>query len=129
MAEETGDVLFGRSAFGGFNRKDVMDYIDKLQRAAAEKSGDPDLRAQIARELDAMERENRCLRTENERLRAQLHAQSADTQTHAPQESAPEESAPEDESFSATAETVHEPEAKGLSMRDVDEMVQKYFGK
>ena len=53
---ETGDVLFGRSAFGGFNRRDVMDYIDKLQRDAAAKSGDPDLRAQIERELDALER-------------------------------------------------------------------------
>ena len=122
---ETGDVLFGRSAFGGFNRRDVMDYIDKLQRDAAAKSGDPDLRAQIERGLDALERENRSLRAENERLRAQLHAQQT---ADAKQTDAPRSAALADDVFSATAETVRESETKGLSMGDVDEMVQKYFG-
>ena len=130
--EETGDVRFGRSAFGGFNRRDVMDYIDRLQRAAAAKDGDPAALAQLARERDALERENRRLREEilqlrahlkveqttNELLDEKLHGTDAEAQAHADA----------DESFSATSETVCEPESKRLSMAVVDEMVQKYFG-
>ena len=123
MAEETGDVRFGRAAFGGFNRRDVMNYIDKLQRFAA-RSGDPDAAAQIAQERDALERENRRLREENAQLRAQLNAEQ--TQRRQSDETAC--GADEDASFCATAEPASDADAKSLSMRDVDEMVQKYFG-
>ena len=123
--EDTGDVRFGRSAFGGFNRRDVMDYIDKLQRAAA-KGGDADSDAlsRIERERDALERENRRLREENMQLRAHLKVEQTanellDEKLHG---------ADAEESFRATGETVSAPDEKGLSMRDVDEMVQKYFG-
>ena len=121
--EETGDVRFGRSAFGGFNRRDVMDYIDKLQRTAV-KGGDPDALERIVCERDALERENRLLREEILQLRAQLKVEQTtnellDEKLHGTDEAA---------SFSASDETVSDPDRKGLSMRDVDEMVQKYFG-
>ena len=123
MTEETGDVRFGRAAFGGFNRRDVMDYIDRLQRASA-KGGDPDALERLSRECDALERENRRLREEILQLRAHLKVEQTtnellDEKLHGTDA---------DASFSATSETVSEPGSKGLSMRDVDEMVQKYFG-
>lgn len=31
MQNERGDVVFGTSAVGGFNRQNVLDYIEKLQ--------------------------------------------------------------------------------------------------
>ena len=114
--EGTGDVRFGRSAFGGFNRRDVMDYIDKLQRSAAAKGGDPQALSQVSCERDALEQENRRLREEIALLRAQLSAQC------------PAAEAQSDESFTAAEETVSDADAKSLSLRDVDEMVQKYFG-
>lgn len=117
--EGTGDVRFGRSAFGGFNRRDVMDYIDKLQRSAAAKGGDPQALSQVSCERDALEQENRRLREEIALLRAQLSAQR-------PAAEAPD--AQSDESFTAAEETVSDADAKSLSLRDVDEMVQKYFG-
>lgn len=117
--EGTGDVRFGRSAFGGFNRRDVMDYIDKLQRSAAAKGGDSQALSQVSCERDALEQENRRLREEIALLRAQLSAQC-------PAAEAPD--AQSDESFTAAEETVSDADAKSLSLRDVDEMVQKYFG-
>ena len=36
MAEEKRDVLFGRSAFGGFKRKNVVKYIEELQNELAQ---------------------------------------------------------------------------------------------
>ncbi len=124
MEAQTGDVRFGRSAFGGFNRRDVMDYIDKLQRSAAEKGGDPDAAAQLGRERDELERENRRLREEITQLRAQLKVEQTVNELSAEKKFA----ADADESFSAVAEPVSDGDAKTLSMRDVDEMVQKYFG-
>ncbi len=135
--EETGDVRFGRSAFGGFNRKDVMDYIDKLQRAAAAKGAEPQAAGEGVRECGALEEENRRLRGEIEHLREeimQLRAQLKVEQTanellgeklHGAE---PDAAAEADEAFSATAEPVTDGDAKTRSMRDVDEMVQKYFG-
>ncbi len=122
--EGTGDVRFGRSAFGGFNRKDVMDYIDKLQRSAAAKSGDPEALEQILRERDALEQENRRLREEIALLRAQPSA----PQTAAATPDEKPHGTDADESFTAAEEPVSDADAKSLSMRDVDEMVQKYFG-
>ena len=122
--EETGDVRFGRSAFGGFNRKDVMEYIDKLQRSAAAKSGDPDALQQLEQERDALEAENRRLREELLQLRAQLNVGQT---ANAPIEEAQRDEE-RDASSSAMPETASAPATKGLSMKDVDEMVQKYFG-
>ena len=124
--EETGDVRFGRSAFGGFNRRDVMDYIDKLQRTAAAKDGDPDALARLRCECDALERENCRLREEIVQLRADLKVGQT---VNEPSDEKPHDAeADADESFSATSETVCEPKPKGLSVKDVDEMVKKYFG-
>ena len=36
MEENKNDVLFGTAAFGGFNRKNVMNYIDELQTKLAD---------------------------------------------------------------------------------------------
>ena len=113
MAEETGDVRFGRSAFGGFNRRDVMEYIDKMQRDAL---------AQLMRERDALEQENGRLREENARLRAQVEADGSPQQPHGGQSDAAA-----DEAFSATAETVSDA-GRQAPMRDADRMTQKYFG-
>ena len=121
--EGTGDVRFGRSAFGGFNRRDVMDYIDKLQRSAAAKGGDPQALSQVSCERDALEQENRRLREEIALLRAQLSALRS-----AAEAGGEASDAQSDESFTAAEETVSDADAKSLSLRDVDEMVQKYFG-
>ena len=118
MTEETGDVRFGRSAFGGFNRRDVIEYIDRLQRSAAARDGSQALE-QLGRERDELERENRRLREENAQLRAQLQVgKTADE----PREAVSEEA------FSATVEPASDGDPRSLSLRDVDEMVQKYFG-
>ena len=124
MEEQTGDVRFGRSAFGGFNRRDVIDYIDKLQRSAAEKDGDAQALAQIMRERDELEQENHRLREQITQLRAHLRVEQTanellDEKLH--------KKVP-DESFLATAEPVSDTGDTSLSLRDVDEMVQKYFG-
>lgn len=121
--EGTGDVRFGRSAFGGFNRRDVMDYIDKLQRSAAAKGGDLQALSQVSCERDALEQENRRLREEIVLLRAQLSALRSTAEA-----GGEASDAQSDESFTAAEETVSDADAKSLSLRDVDEMVQKYFG-
>lgn len=36
MGDNKNDVLFGTAVFGGFNRKDVMNYIDELQKRLME---------------------------------------------------------------------------------------------
>ncbi len=142
---ETGDVLFGRSVFGGFNRRDVMDYIDRLQRAAV-KGDDPLALSLLRRERDALERENLRLREEILQLRAQLKVEqtanevldeklhAADTVETADAAEAADavEAADAAESVQtpvfAAAEKASDPEPKGLSEKDVDEMVKKYFG-
>lgn len=40
MEEERKDVLFRRSAFGGFRRNDVMKYIEQLQNELAQSKGE-----------------------------------------------------------------------------------------
>ncbi|MBQ7542359.1 MAG: hypothetical protein IJT44_08745 [Clostridia bacterium] len=130
MNMQTQDVLFGRSVFGGFNRRDVIEYIDKLQQTAARsasdsaKAGEPTCQLESAcAERDALREEVRALREEITQLRAQLKVeQAASALREASRRNTPEEG------FSAEAESVRADDPKELSMRDVDEMVKKYFG-
>ena len=133
MNGETGDVLFGRSVFGGFKRKDVMDYIDKLQRVAAENSGDPDALAQIRCERDALAGENDRLREEIMQLRALLRVEQTanellDEKLHTEESSAADAGLPAPGDDADPLSVRNTDDSKHLSMRDVDEMVQKYFG-
>ena len=133
MPQETGDVLFAKSVFGGFNRKDVINYIDTLQRELSKEKPESALSAQCAdlqahaqaleSERDALQKKVHALEEEITHLRALLKVEQ--TQNELLDEKL--RGTPE-ESFSAVAETVTQDEEKGLSMRDVDEMVQKYFG-
>ena len=111
--------------FGGFNRKDVIDYIDTLQRKAAQEASGA-LQAQIESlrtERDALLLETQSLREQITQLRAQLRVeQTANALLDEQRRGDPEEA------FSAEAETVPSDDPKALSIRDVDEMVKKYFG-
>lgn len=125
MHTQTEDVLFGRSVFGGFNRRDVIDYIDKLQQSAAQ-SADTGSSAQIdelTRRLAAACAERDALREQVTQLRAQLKVE----QTASALREETRHGTPEEE-FSAEAEPVRTDDPKELSMRDVDDMVKKYFG-
>ena len=125
MSTQTGDYIFARSMFGGFNRKDVIDYIDTLQRKAAQEASGA-LQAQIESlrtERDALLLETQSLREQITQLRAQLRVeQTANALLDEQRRGDPEEA------FSAEAETVPSDDPKALSIRDVDEMVKKYFG-
>lgn len=81
MVENKNDVLFGTSVFGGFNRKDVIEYIDKLQRSAMDKDDETDsesarnlrtaqVRVQtLSDEVAVLQAENKSLRDEVKMLR------------------------------------------------------------
>ncbi|MBQ7545371.1 MAG: hypothetical protein IJT41_00195 [Clostridia bacterium] len=125
MHTQTDDVIFARSMFGGFNRKDVIDYIETLQQKIAQ-GADDELRGQIdalRAERDALAAEAKSLREQITQLRAQLRVeQTANALLDEQRRGEPEES------FSAEAESVASDDPKELSMRDVDDMVKKYFG-
>lgn len=125
MHTQTDDVIFARSMFGGFNRKDVIDYIEALQQQIAQ-GADDELRGQIEAlrtERDALLAQTQALREQITQLRAQLRVeQTANALLDEQRRGEPEES------FSAEAESVKSDDPKELSMRDVDDMVKKYFG-
>lgn len=124
---QTGDVLFARSLFGGFNRRDVIDYIDALQRKAADEASDDELRAQleaVRAERDALLLETQSLRGQIAQLQARVRAEQAANAAALGERRRGES----EEAFSAEAETVTANDPKELSMRDVDDLVKKYFG-
>lgn len=77
MAESKSDILFGKSVFGGFDRKDVMEYIDTLQRRSqaklrAELESAENRIAQLTAALETANAENACLQEEVLQLQAEL---------------------------------------------------------
>lgn len=83
MGESKSDILFGKSVFGGFDRKDVMQYIDTLQRQSQaklrEQLEDAENRiAQLTAALETAQTENARLREEALQLQAQLKAEQTE---------------------------------------------------
>lgn len=118
MQTNKNDVLFGTSVFGGFNRQDVINYIDALQRSgmnadAAEQSETVSKLRTAEFRIESLAAENEVLKKEIETLREQLGRipeLEKEVQlllkeiAEAEATGEPEESEPEEEFFSAVLE-------------------------
>lgn len=154
MEENKNDVLFGTAVFGGFNRKNVIDYIEKLQEERVASSSRADVHSQQAEaELEDAKAQIRSLTTALEHanaekaelleqlnqiteLKAQLRVERTENKLLREKlrgkniEDFPTETAYEtvDETESVFAYTEEEqPDAQNnsLSLDDVDNMVQE----
>ena len=75
MQDEREDVVFGTSVVGGFNRKNVLNYIEKLQNSLAKSGTAADEKERLLRQAQT---ELRDLRTHVEALQAQLDEAAAE---------------------------------------------------
>ena len=75
MQDEREDVVFGTSVVGGFNRKNVLNYIEKLQNTLTQSGADADEKARL---LQQAQTELRDLQTHIKALQTQLDEAAAE---------------------------------------------------
>ena len=75
MQDEKGDVVFGTSVVGGFNRKNVLRYIEKLQNMLSQSGTAADEKEKLLQQAEA---ELRDLQTHMEALQASLDEAAAE---------------------------------------------------